>query len=1575
MNQNLYQKYHGLPGIGVSGKTGDKGKKGTGVYIGFVNDFFNTNSVDVDTVVRVARQISNPDSGFTGSFFAINENTAIVDAHFINDNFLEFTCLSDVVLKSKSGTKNYYELYQMGYGDNPDDKTKWNFNEEVEQYISPTRVVVDMRHLPYQYDTDNYDDESLIKGSDVSAKGVTVLYSSAEGSKYFSNPKAYLTADQIVSKYDDAPDDRLSYDSSYIKTSLEKNINDTKIEEGLFFDASSKLYYTVPADTAENKEIFEEYSKKYSEIFDAFYNNNGNRTRVYDDLTSKSLEPESDADYYAENHNGKNLNYVLWEEKNAQAVAVPTTLKEEFVEGDILYVYTNKNRFEHNNYKIDYMINVTKDMVGANYSYVISHAIESNPFAFAEFTTNNGKVVLNNDINIITYDISTNGLLKRMKDQFVENYNEQLEFNNYIVELSEFGENKKGNEFLSLFECTNGGGIADIANFSFDSSFIIDSTASQYTMGTKFSSLYVSDSMKTPQLYAKNLLIPSYINFTNELFLPALEEGAYNDSDATFRINRSDYVVATADSMNKDYNYGAILVNNKTGECKEIVNPSDGKLYLDVLFYGSTRQKYIESCSYNFSIIPFVDFEGNMRYLGRQTNVIINVDKDGNVSRTIDSKSSESYNNNVTWQDTNDVEFTLIGSIGVEKTENASIKIDINNASINLDSIRVYINGKDDITVGTAQNYDWVNTISYENGDDGIFVVLENIESNLPNWNGRNHTTIDDYFSDSSFIDIDANTGASNIFDYIKNKLLISTLERKLLLTVAYKFDYETDTAETHKAFYWITQPGFTDPRVLPSVEFTNRISQIELENTNSNDNGVLGNQFQYFIDISINGFSSNEWAKYTKDISVDLTLESMNESFDTMSAYAYSAAKKYANIKQVFEKEGNLGDEANSFYTSFFIQTPTADGTKSTIKELEKDSIDTGNGFSWSVDSSYYLSVDNNTYNLPIEDLNGAKCVKMINEMYVSEESACRFNNGVFNGVKFELKDIPLEYLQNKNHLKIRVLFEQSNPVITRIKYNFVVTNLTINYKGTKFHFTDDQIYELNAEPENRKEFLYAVVDDQLSGFIIPNFMSGEQEFYLRPVSLIAAPLESETSTGLRYSTVKTSGSKDTIKTGLKMYAQDYFATLYNISSNMSERNRLFKSAIEWDKANLKKRYLQDDISDIQILTNEPYSVFDKLSEMNSFVKTFYSYDDSVATPAEINSREDDEFKTNYTNKLKSNILNANESEFPLFRNFNKLDSIYNVFGSDAPYLAVTYRSDWLHPKLRDDKNTFYYNDDLYEVDRYSQYDTNSPMFISVDASAKMRSQEILDSMDTWNFEYQHSGYASYKNTYPGKVSIYSTGYEYLDESADYGQYEETKDASTLAETREANEELVLNEISVQDTHLCEFKEHYPKSKNDFRSILYGLRWQYPVFVNEDTYYGYDIVSPLISSLDNAYLQIAYDYNYESYSAGMNLYNDTVLPKINEKFLEKYGTLGETYLNLKSEESRKNSEKKIFHNMIPYNILYNIYPRILYNDEKNSITVLTLRRPSVCDQDSQKLVKHYFEMTDYPECEQPYSL
>ena len=64
---SLYQKYHGKPGIGVHGLPGEKGNTGNGIFIGFINDFFDSNDISVNTIVKIAQRIINAQE-YNGDF-------------------------------------------------------------------------------------------------------------------------------------------------------------------------------------------------------------------------------------------------------------------------------------------------------------------------------------------------------------------------------------------------------------------------------------------------------------------------------------------------------------------------------------------------------------------------------------------------------------------------------------------------------------------------------------------------------------------------------------------------------------------------------------------------------------------------------------------------------------------------------------------------------------------------------------------------------------------------------------------------------------------------------------------------------------------------------------------------------------------------------------------------------------------------------------------------------------------------------------------------------------------------------------------------------------------------------------------------------------------------------------------------------------------------------------------------------------------------------------------------------------------------------------------------------------------
>lgn len=72
-NNKLYQKKHGLPGISmISGNDGMSYESGTNVYFGFINDFFDTISVPVSNLVRIAQK--NKNAYYTGIFINNKDN-------------------------------------------------------------------------------------------------------------------------------------------------------------------------------------------------------------------------------------------------------------------------------------------------------------------------------------------------------------------------------------------------------------------------------------------------------------------------------------------------------------------------------------------------------------------------------------------------------------------------------------------------------------------------------------------------------------------------------------------------------------------------------------------------------------------------------------------------------------------------------------------------------------------------------------------------------------------------------------------------------------------------------------------------------------------------------------------------------------------------------------------------------------------------------------------------------------------------------------------------------------------------------------------------------------------------------------------------------------------------------------------------------------------------------------------------------------------------------------------------------------------------------------------------------------
>lgn len=146
------------------------------------------------------------------------------------------------------------------------------------------------------------------------------------------------------------------------------------------------------------------------------------------------------------------------------------------------------------------------------------------------------------------------------------------------------------------------------------------------------------------------------------------------------------------------------------------------------------------------------------------------------------------------------------------------------------------------------------------------------------------------------------------------------------------------------------------------------------------------------------------------------------------------------------------------------------------------------------------------------------------------------------------------------------------------------------------------------------------------------------------------------------------------------------------------------------------------------------------------------------------------------------------------------------------------------------------------------------------------------------------------------------------------------------------------LNDVSinlyagVNEVDIEPMKNDQPNNGEYFRGFLYDINWEFPYYNNKDII-PYRIVSPFDNFLNNT----------------------TDIPEIYEEY---YNALIDTTVTSYGT------------NMVPYNLLFDLKPRIAYNYETDGINVLMLRRPSIgTDTDNisnSKEFKEKYEFSHY---------
>lgn len=234
----------------------------------------------------------------------------------------------------------------------------------------------------------------------------------------------------------------------------------------------------------------------------------------------------------------------------------------------------------------------------------------------------------------------------------------------------------------------------------------------------------------------------------------------------------------------------------------------------------------------------------------------------------------------------------------------------------------------------------------------------------------------------------------------------------------------------------------------------------------------------------------------------------------------------------------------------------------------------------------------------------------------------------------------------------------------------------------------------------------------------------------------------------------------------------------LYSLSETYDELYKIKSNALDVmfnpvscilcaDDAESEITYMQGDI----YKTGSNQQITQKLS----FYGAKLYNDTSIMDIPDINIRNSQLFKWDAlklkVRYLQDNITKISVKPVDIKSIKNYISNSYNYYNLNqlcklnaaGGNISVVYHSVLMNPRWRNDKYTFYYNSDDYDRARYDQLINNYPVFINNNSYLSVRTNELIESMDVWNEKYALSEKSDIDNTYTGVINLYGNGYNYL--------------------------------------------------------------------------------------------------------------------------------------------------------------------------------------------------------------------
>ena len=1249
-----------------------------------------------------------------------------------------------------------------------------------------------------------------------------------------------------------------------------------------------------------------------------------------------------DPDYLAlrERNQGK-TNY---NKKYTEDVIIPTNLSNTYQEGDILYILDDETD------NIIMYIIVSPDMLGCTFDYFLKKEFTKCSSLISAFTLKNDRVRVMKDL--VLADVSINKALIEGSDEraksrrYISNFISKNALKDYPFSIMRNEE--KGLDAFSL--------MADTNTFS---TSIRENGSIEWTGGSVkcIDAVLVSPtSIQAPNLYLKNVWsnvnIPEY-NTDDIIFIDSLHVSTPRSSEVKV-VDESDIQVTISydrffNTISNTFRYGIEVydIDSKKVLDKMVDNPD----LLQVNF--SSKIKEFPDGKSIYKIISFVEGEGIARYYSYPSQIDINY------SRSQKKILSHTYSEA-------DVSDILTVSDGftfscdeVKCEETKGIELIISTEKYNITEI--YVNNRKVVSTNQPSISSWCKlTQSSVTSKEAVLVF--DVSSNFATVEGRQED-VPSLYEYLRKIGSDTDEGG---FGVEIGEHIVETQERTFSIIV-FGTDPNGVQGNSVNATYSFTQPGFKNPLQDIPITLTHLTRSNNLEDSNRSDAGVLCNQLQIFTEVGISGFDNEIWGTYLKDPTLEIYVELDSDIAEVYENKTYFNETNINNF-HAYSKESLREFKNNAVRMDFsWIPNDTEISFDSSLSKMSE--IVRRHRLEWTasipdraiqleahdgwirLDSSIFTSID--SMSNPFE----GETPLDINYSIIK---SLRNGENCIDGITFDMAT-------NSKKIKIRTLAEIANPIPCEMNFRWKVWKIAV-----RGHLKDEYT---RSEDE--------LVFTKRIGFISKKTSSSNLRLIVNPVSMTAAPISEESSISPILGAIKKTGSEDNVKIKVGIedlpwklkseYAQKGYEDIYSrykvYGMNPTYQNRSIPDIASYYP---KKKYLQDNVQSLYI---SPRSL-----------------------KKEINENVLDDLDSSFISLTKR--LSGMASSFQNFFNIYLIDlSEKTNIGSEKDLLCSWWNVSVMNPEKRDNDFNFYYNDKLYDADKYNQWNHVSPLLSEESADIRLIDSSMHLSRRTWNFEYEVNDAYVDSIVSGGLITKSGNGYVFAKdvEGIDQGQYA-SDGLLGVKETYEAFDVSLLNVPHIQTMASPASVKLKPNDNELFRSFLFDMSWIYPNFVTYNdnvNLYPYYMVNSYVAYQDSRVMKMFIDafdtdnnldmksfirgeidgYDTKSLFAGEEsvTWTDSI-SSVTYTWNEREESFND-YIEHKIEDhifthsdaggiSIENSTSKI-NMLVPYNVLYNLYPRVLANTDANCINVLMLQEPTISDETSYALKKHYFSIGD----------